>query len=51
MGIVIGPFDASTWLTLGMLKQDMDYMRRKDRVKYDLAIKKQKEVYDELLAA
>lgn len=49
MGQVIGPFDSASWITLGMLKRDIEYMKRKDANKFRLAIQKQKETYDYLI--
>jgi hypothetical protein len=49
MGTILGPFDSATWLTLGMLKRDIDYMRGRDADRFRLAIKKQKETYDYIL--
>jgi hypothetical protein len=48
MGKVMGPYDISTWLTMGMLKRDIDYMKSKSETKYKLAIKAQKETYEHM---
>ena len=40
---VMGPYDAATWLTMGMLKRDIDYMVSKSAEKFKLPIKAQQE--------
>jgi hypothetical protein len=47
----MGPYDTATWLTLGMIYRDINYMRSKSETKYALAIKAQKETYEYLKAA
>lgn len=44
----MGPYDTATWLTMGMLKRDIDYMTRKNAKKHSLAIKAQKETYENM---
>jgi hypothetical protein len=48
MSNVMGPYDTATWLTMGMLKRDIDYMSKKSETKYKLAIKAQKETYEHM---
>jgi hypothetical protein len=48
MGQVMGPYDAATWVTMGMLLRDVNYMEKKDKNKFVLAIKAQKETYEHL---
>lgn len=49
MGIVVGPYDHEDWYTMLSLKADMDFMKKRDREKFDIAIrwtrKKLKELY------
>lgn len=51
MGTVFGPYDAATWVTMGMLHRDILYMQEKKDPKYQLGIKCQKETLELLKTA
>lgn len=39
--MIYGPYDFEDWITMKMFKQSLDWMKKEDPVKYDLAIKKE----------
>lgn len=51
MGEVHGPYDAATWVTMGMLHRDIQYMEQKQDPKYHIGIKCQRETLELLKSA
>ena len=47
---IVGPFDYGDWLTLKQVKESLSFMKENNNHgKYDIAIKKEKALYKDIL--
>jgi hypothetical protein len=51
MGTVIGPISREDWFLMSSLKGNLGFYQKTDPNRYDLAIKKTKELYSKTLGA